>query len=119
MQLFNEINSRKIHGEKNVFSGIYRNIIFCSVVLGTFICQVRFCLQLGQEIWDDKGQKLGARVAYIPRKRNEGIMGTGTGLPTYLRKGMRELGDFGIPNLLSFAHCSRIGAQCVKSSSAG
>ncbi|XP_033618066.1 plasma membrane calcium-transporting ATPase 4 isoform X2 [Fukomys damarensis] len=40
MQLFNEINSRKIHGEKNVFSGIYRNLIFCSVVLGTFICQV-------------------------------------------------------------------------------
>ncbi|XP_027631822.1 plasma membrane calcium-transporting ATPase 4 isoform X4 [Tupaia chinensis] len=40
MQLFNEINSRKIHGEKNVFSGIYHNIIFCSVVLGTFICQI-------------------------------------------------------------------------------
>ncbi|XP_004862235.1 plasma membrane calcium-transporting ATPase 4 isoform X1 [Heterocephalus glaber] len=40
MQLFNEINSRKIHGEKNVFSGIYRNLIFCSVVLGTFISQV-------------------------------------------------------------------------------
>lgn len=47
MQLFNEINSRKIHGEKNVFAGIYRNIIFCSVVLGTFFCQVRFCLELG------------------------------------------------------------------------
>ncbi|EDM09755.1 rCG46042, isoform CRA_b [Rattus norvegicus] len=39
MQLFNEINSRKIHGEKNVFAGVYRNIIFCSVVLGTFFCQ--------------------------------------------------------------------------------
>ncbi|KAL2771012.1 plasma membrane calcium-transporting ATPase 4 isoform 4a [Daubentonia madagascariensis] len=40
MQLFNEINSRKIHGEKNVFAGIYRNLIFCSVVLGTFISQI-------------------------------------------------------------------------------
>lgn len=42
MQLFNEINSRKIHGERNVFSGIFRNLIFCSVVLGTFVSQVRF-----------------------------------------------------------------------------
>uniref|UniRef100_A0A8C2C834 Calcium-transporting ATPase n=1 Tax=Cyprinus carpio TaxID=7962 RepID=A0A8C2C834_CYPCA len=36
MQLFNEINARKIHGERNVFEGIYRNPIFCCVVLGTF-----------------------------------------------------------------------------------
>ncbi|MBV94969.1 Plasma membrane calcium-transporting ATPase 4, partial [Eschrichtius robustus] len=40
MQLFNEINSRKIHGERNVFSGIFRNLIFCSVVLGTFVSQI-------------------------------------------------------------------------------
>ncbi|XP_007939355.1 plasma membrane calcium-transporting ATPase 4 [Orycteropus afer afer] len=40
MQLFNEINSRKIHGERNVFSGIFRNVIFCCVVLGTFISQI-------------------------------------------------------------------------------
>ncbi|CAF90203.1 unnamed protein product, partial [Tetraodon nigroviridis] len=39
MQLFNEINARKIHGERNVFEGIYRNPIFCSVVLGTFALQ--------------------------------------------------------------------------------
>uniref|UniRef100_A0A671Y6L7 Calcium-transporting ATPase n=1 Tax=Sparus aurata TaxID=8175 RepID=A0A671Y6L7_SPAAU len=42
MQLFNEINARKIHGERNVFEGIYRNPIFCSVVLGTFIIIVQF-----------------------------------------------------------------------------
>lgn len=40
MQLFNEINARKIHGERNVFEGVYRNPIFCSVVLGTFALQV-------------------------------------------------------------------------------
>ncbi|XP_070256895.1 plasma membrane calcium-transporting ATPase 4-like [Myotis yumanensis] len=40
MQLFNEINSRKIHGERNVFGGIFRNLIFCAVVLGTFISQI-------------------------------------------------------------------------------
>ncbi|XP_041278433.1 plasma membrane calcium-transporting ATPase 4 isoform X7 [Onychostruthus taczanowskii] len=40
MQLFNEINARKIHGERNVFEGIYRNPIFCTVVLGTFFAQI-------------------------------------------------------------------------------
>ncbi|KAM9758850.1 plasma membrane calcium-transporting ATPase 1-like isoform 2-T5 [Menidia menidia] len=40
MQLFNEINARKIHGERNVFEGIYKNPIFCSVVLGTFLLQI-------------------------------------------------------------------------------
>ncbi|XP_070791269.1 plasma membrane calcium-transporting ATPase 3 isoform X12 [Pituophis catenifer annectens] len=40
MQLFNEINARKIHGERNVFDGIFSNPIFCSIVLGTFGIQV-------------------------------------------------------------------------------
>uniref|UniRef100_A0A8C2AHB4 Calcium-transporting ATPase n=1 Tax=Cyprinus carpio TaxID=7962 RepID=A0A8C2AHB4_CYPCA len=40
MQLFNEINARKIHGERNVFDGIFSNPIFCSIVLGTFAIQV-------------------------------------------------------------------------------
>ncbi|XP_068132925.1 plasma membrane calcium-transporting ATPase 1 isoform X2 [Hyperolius riggenbachi] len=40
MQLFNEINARKIHGERNVFEGIFNNVIFCSIVLGTFIIQI-------------------------------------------------------------------------------
>uniref|UniRef100_A0A8C9NAQ6 Calcium-transporting ATPase n=1 Tax=Serinus canaria TaxID=9135 RepID=A0A8C9NAQ6_SERCA len=40
MQLFNEINARKIHGERNVFEAIYRNPIFCTVVLGTFFAQI-------------------------------------------------------------------------------
>ncbi|XP_015261907.1 PREDICTED: LOW QUALITY PROTEIN: plasma membrane calcium-transporting ATPase 3-like [Gekko japonicus] len=40
MQLFNEINARKIHGERNVFDGIFGNPIFCSIVLGTFVIQI-------------------------------------------------------------------------------
>uniref|UniRef100_A0A8C3RS74 Calcium-transporting ATPase n=1 Tax=Chelydra serpentina TaxID=8475 RepID=A0A8C3RS74_CHESE len=40
MQLFNEINARKIHGERNVFDAIFRNPIFCTVVLGTFAAQI-------------------------------------------------------------------------------
>ncbi|KAG8589061.1 hypothetical protein GDO81_006237 [Engystomops pustulosus] len=41
MQLFNEINARKIHGERNVFENIFRNPIFCAVVVGTFAAQER------------------------------------------------------------------------------
>ncbi|XP_060784114.1 plasma membrane calcium-transporting ATPase 1-like isoform X2 [Neoarius graeffei] len=40
MQLFNEFNARKIHGERNVFDGIFNNPIFCSIVFGTFVVQV-------------------------------------------------------------------------------
>ncbi|XP_044144208.1 plasma membrane calcium-transporting ATPase 4 isoform X2 [Bufo gargarizans] len=40
MQLFNEINARKIHGERNVFDNIFRNPIFCAVVVGTFAAQI-------------------------------------------------------------------------------
>ncbi|KAG9477827.1 hypothetical protein GDO78_013026 [Eleutherodactylus coqui] len=46
MQLFNEINARKIHGERNVFDGIFANPIFCSIVLGTFAVQI-FIVQFG------------------------------------------------------------------------
>ncbi|RXM29912.1 Plasma membrane calcium-transporting ATPase 3 [Acipenser ruthenus] len=60
MQLFNEINARKIHGERNVFEGIFNNLIFCSIVFGTFVIQiiiVQFggkpfsCIGLGIEHW--------------------------------------------------------------------
>ncbi|XP_070827758.1 plasma membrane calcium-transporting ATPase 1-like isoform X2 [Chaetodon trifascialis] len=40
MQIFNEINARKIHGERNVFEGVFNNPIFCSIVLGTFLIQI-------------------------------------------------------------------------------
>ncbi|XP_039180619.1 plasma membrane calcium-transporting ATPase 1-like [Crotalus tigris] len=40
MQICNEINARKIHGERNVFSGIFKNSIFCCVTLGTLIVQI-------------------------------------------------------------------------------
>ncbi|XP_034444781.1 plasma membrane calcium-transporting ATPase 1-like [Hippoglossus hippoglossus] len=40
MQIFNELNARKIHGERNVFEGVFKNPIFCSIVLGTLLIQV-------------------------------------------------------------------------------
>jgi len=40
MTLFNEINARKIHGQRNVFSGIFTNPIFYSIWIGTCLAQV-------------------------------------------------------------------------------
>lgn len=40
MQLFNEINARKIHGERNVFKGIFNNYVFCGILAGTAVTQV-------------------------------------------------------------------------------
>jgi len=40
MQLFNEINARKIHGERNVFKGLFDNMIFVGILIGTFIVQI-------------------------------------------------------------------------------
>jgi Ca2+ transporting ATPase len=40
VQLFNEINSRKIHNELNVLDGILKNSYFIVIVIGTFITQV-------------------------------------------------------------------------------
>ncbi|XP_056300703.1 plasma membrane calcium-transporting ATPase 1-like [Pseudoliparis swirei] len=46
MQIFNEINARKIHGERNVFEGIHQNPIFCSILVGTFVLQI-FIVEFG------------------------------------------------------------------------
>jgi Ca2+ transporting ATPase len=40
MTLFNEINSRKLHGERNVFKGIFRNPFFYCIWIFCFIAQV-------------------------------------------------------------------------------
>ncbi|CAI5695325.1 plasma membrane calcium-transporting ATPase 1 isoform X4 [Oreochromis niloticus] len=40
MQIFNEFNARKINGERNVFEGVFRNPIFCSIILGTYVAQI-------------------------------------------------------------------------------
>ena len=41
MTLFNEINSRKLHGERNVFRGIFSNPFFYCIWIGCFGAQVR------------------------------------------------------------------------------
>ena len=41
MTLFNEINARKIHGQRNVFEGLHRNPVFVGIWIGTLIAQVQ------------------------------------------------------------------------------
>lgn len=40
MTLFNEINARKIHGQRNVFEGLLRNYVFTGIWVTTFVSQV-------------------------------------------------------------------------------
>ncbi|KAE9417617.1 hypothetical protein Angca_006875, partial [Angiostrongylus cantonensis] len=40
MTLFNEINARKIHGERNVFSGLFSNPIYYIIWVATFVSQI-------------------------------------------------------------------------------
>ncbi|KAF3855007.1 hypothetical protein F7725_023062 [Dissostichus mawsoni] len=40
MLIFNAINARKIHGERNVFKGIFKNTNFCVSFLGTLLAQI-------------------------------------------------------------------------------
>jgi len=43
MQLFNEVNSRKIHNELNVFEGVMKNAYFIVIVIGTLLVQASTC----------------------------------------------------------------------------
>lgn len=60
MTLFNEINCRQIHGEVNVFRGIFSNKIFCTIWFMTLMIQVVLiqfgsvvfsCVPLTIELW--------------------------------------------------------------------
>ncbi|XP_056129285.1 plasma membrane calcium-transporting ATPase 3b isoform X5 [Lampris incognitus] len=95
MQLFNEINARKIHGERNVFDGIFGNPIFCSIVLGTFAVQIVIvqwggkpfsCAPLNVEQWlwclfVGVGELLwGQLIATVPTERLPCLKEAGLGL---------------------------------------
>lgn len=44
MTLFNEFNARKIHGQRNVFEGIFTNPIFYTIWIGTCMSQVKYTI---------------------------------------------------------------------------
>jgi hypothetical protein len=41
MTLCNEVNARKIHGQRNILEGLRRNPVFIGIWIGTFVAQVR------------------------------------------------------------------------------
>ena len=53
MTLFNEINSRKIHGQRNVIEGLHRNPMFIGIWIGTMIGQV-LLVQVGGFVFSCK-----------------------------------------------------------------
>ena len=54
MQLFNEINARKIHGERNVFDKIYTNWIFLLVMIGQTSVQI-IIIEFGDIVFSTEG----------------------------------------------------------------
>ena len=46
MTLFNEINARKIHGQRNVFIGFFSNPIYYVIWIVTFLSQVTFTFKI-------------------------------------------------------------------------
>jgi Ca2+ transporting ATPase len=50
MTLFNEINARKIHGQRNIFSGLFGNPIYYTIWIFTLIGQVSYLAYCVQSI---------------------------------------------------------------------
>lgn len=56
MTLFNEFNARKIHGQRNVFEGVFTNPIFYTIWIGTCVAQVRRPLPVSAAHFFDEHQ---------------------------------------------------------------
>nr|CAD2187102.1 unnamed protein product [Meloidogyne enterolobii] len=53
LTLFNIINCRKIHGERNVFKDLSENILFCTLWITAFIFQILFIEFGGYELYTE------------------------------------------------------------------
>lgn len=96
MTLFNEINARKIHGERNVFRGLFSNPIFYGLWVLTMLTQL-FIVQFGGEAFSTVKLTLeqwlwcilfgvgtliwGQIVTCLPTKRIPKKLSWGRGLP--------------------------------------
>ncbi|XP_011261211.1 plasma membrane calcium-transporting ATPase 2 isoform X7 [Camponotus floridanus] len=106
MTLFNEFNARKIHGQRNVFQGIFTNPIFYSIWVGTCLSQV-VIIQYGKMAFSTRALTLdqwlwclffgigtliwGQIVTTIPTRRIPKILSWGRGQPDDI--GAINLGD--------------------------
>ncbi|GAB0092104.1 Calcium-transporting ATPase [Sergentomyia squamirostris] len=96
MTLFNEFNARKIHGQRNVFEGIFTNPIFYIIWIGTCVSQV-VIIQFGKMAFSTKGLTLeqwlwclffgvgtliwGQLVTTVPTRKLPKLLSWGRGHP--------------------------------------
>ncbi|XP_078488037.1 plasma membrane calcium-transporting ATPase 2 isoform X2 [Ciona intestinalis] len=113
MQIFNEINARRIHGERDVFNGVFTNPIFCTILVGTFILQV-FIVEFGGQAFTTTGLTLsqwlwciffglfelvwGQIVSSIPNKKLPKFLTIGKSKPEEDETLRREAADT-VPDL--------------------
>ncbi|KAL5475276.1 hypothetical protein EMCRGX_G027356 [Ephydatia muelleri] len=57
MQIFNEINARKIHGERNIFQGLHHSYTFLIIMVGQVVFQV-ILVQFGSIVVQTSGLTL-------------------------------------------------------------
>ncbi|XP_078339842.1 plasma membrane calcium-transporting ATPase 2-like isoform X8 [Crassostrea virginica] len=57
MTLFNEVNARKIHGQRNILEGLKRNPVFIGIWTGTFVAQI-ILVQFGGTVFSTKALTL-------------------------------------------------------------
>uniref|UniRef100_A0AC35U884 Calcium-transporting ATPase n=1 Tax=Rhabditophanes sp. KR3021 TaxID=114890 RepID=A0AC35U884_9BILA len=126
MTLFNEINSRKVHGERNVFKHILDNPMFCCIWITTFICQIiivqfsgawfqaapldfnqwSVCLILGVSVLP-----LGQLIAFLPSKKLPKSITVGRDVPEITYTSPTGMCGFGSGGLL---HPSASGATGIQ-----
>ncbi|XP_020809977.1 plasma membrane calcium-transporting ATPase 1 isoform X8 [Drosophila serrata] len=96
MTLFNEINARKIHGQRNVIEGLFTNPIFYTIWIFTMISQV-FIIQYGKMAFSTKALSLdqwlwciffgigtlvwGQLITSVPTRKLPKILSWGRGHP--------------------------------------
>ncbi|KAJ1530908.1 hypothetical protein ONE63_005748 [Megalurothrips usitatus] len=107
MTMFNEINARKIHGQRNVFEGFFSNPIFYSIWIGTIAAQV-VIIQYGREAFSTKSLSFdqwlwciffgfgtlvwGQVVTTVPTRKIPKILSWGRGHPEEYTEAI-NLGD--------------------------
>jgi Ca2+ transporting ATPase len=96
MTLFNEFNARKIHGQRNVFEGIFTNPIFYTIWIGTCVSQI-LIIQYGKMAFSTRSLTLeqwlwclffglgtllwGQLVTTVPTRKIPKILSWGRGHP--------------------------------------
>uniref|UniRef100_A0A336KVS7 Calcium-transporting ATPase n=1 Tax=Culicoides sonorensis TaxID=179676 RepID=A0A336KVS7_CULSO len=108
MTLFNEFNARKIHGQRNIFEGIFTNPIFYSIWITTVVSQV-VIVQYGKMAFSTKALTLeqwlwclmfgvgtllwGQIVTTVPTKKLPKLLSWGRGHPEEYAETLALEGD--------------------------